>query len=132
MIIDKFVNVTINSSNIKHYISLNYDVERYETISVPVEHLTNGSHAKIRCCSCDVCEKIVFIEYRQYYKNYNKYKYYACSRKCCQNKIKKTCLEKYGVKRYVNTEKNNNLCITKRSINSTKNKNNNYEPHKNI
>lgn len=76
MIIDKFVSVTINSSNIKHYINLNYNVGRSEIISVPVEHLTVGSHVKIHC-KCDVCEKTVFIEYRQYYKNYNKCNYYA-------------------------------------------------------
>jgi hypothetical protein len=68
---------------------------------------------------CDVCNHLRDIPYRQYLESFNKYGIYTwniflCSSKCSQVKNNNINHEVIGGI--------DNLCITKRSINSIKNK----------
>lgn len=96
MILTREINIKINESNFQYYENLGYDVILGESITIPVELLSKGSHHKIKC-KCDSCS----IEKEVIYKNYLKYdnkvwgEYYC--RKCSENKRKETLRKNYGV-----------------------------------
>ena len=117
MIIDKFVSVTINSSNIKHYINLNYRKVRI---------ITRKNKKELQ-------DK---WDGRDYYDNeYIKDNFQLDPNDKNYPTIDHKISIYNGFKNSIDCEiigGLDNLCITKRTINSTKNKNNTYEPHKNI
>lgn len=110
MILTKDINLTINPNNIKHLNNIGYSgLTMFEKINIPLEHLSSGSSYRINAV-CDVCEKEISVTYRHYNVSISKGGYYCCSNKCNfdkkrdnflsddnRNKIKQTCLEKYGV-----------------------------------
>ena len=77
MIIDKFVEVVLQASNIKYYEKLGYIIPKYKdnvgiyrikrntTIIVKVLDLSKGSAVKIKC-KCDICGKIRLVKYINY------------------------------------------------------------------
>ena len=108
MILDEYVKVILNPSNIKHFENLGYEIPRYRDkkgrmsikigteIMVKVSDLSLGSHCLINV-ACDICGKQSVLGYRVYLKNTKKYNLYTC-KDCSLVKTEKTCLEKYGVK----------------------------------
>ena len=68
MVLTKFVNVKINNHSMPHYKALGYDVKMFDTITVPIEHLTPKSTVKIRV-KCDYCGVEYEIRYSSYTKN---------------------------------------------------------------
>ena len=108
MILDKYVKVILNPSNIKHFEKLGYEIPRYKDkkgrmgvklgteITVKVSDLSSGSHCLINV-ACDICGKQSILEYRVYLKNTKNYNLYTC-KNCSLIKTEQTCLEKYGTK----------------------------------
>ena len=90
----QLVEVMVSAKTLKHYTELGYDVKRNDVILVPPEHLTRGSHAIVDV-ECDVCKKIIQKQYKQYLRGHT-YNMDACS-ECYAEKIKLSCLNKYGV-----------------------------------
>jgi hypothetical protein len=107
MILSKCVDVKISNNQIKYYKDLGYNVKGgNEIMSVNVLDLPNNSGVKIKV-KCDICEKEKEISLNNYNINTAKStKYYACSRKCAEQKNKNTVLDKYGVD---NVSKNNEI-----------------------
>ncbi len=95
MILTREIDIKINESNFHYYENFGYDISIGETITIPIELLSRGSHHKIKC-KCDKCG----IEKDVIYKNYSKYKIewgqYFC-RKCSEYKRKETLRENHGV-----------------------------------
>jgi len=91
MLKEKSLFVFINTNNLHHFISLNYDVKVYDEIKVPVSHLMPGSHVIVTGV-CDNCGKEKQMKYQTYYKYRTKY---LC-RKCAEINRKNTNIEKYG------------------------------------
>lgn len=93
MILTKNIEVTIINHNINHYKSLGYNVKCKQKIIVPIEHLSKGSHIKIKVC-CDVCGKENTIRYQDYLRTLE-YGFHSCSN-CRLIKYKETCKQLYG------------------------------------
>ena len=125
MIIDKYAQVKIGSANYNKYEKLGYNVKMKEIISININDLSNGSHAKINC-KCDYCDNETNISYKNYVLQINKNNIYACN-KCAykkaietnlktigvefnsqtqkyKDKYKETCLKKYGMNHYSKTQ----------------------------
>jgi len=116
MIITKEIEITLNPANIQHFKNLGYEnLKRGNKLTITVEHLNNGSHSIVRV-KCDVCGTEKELTYRFYVKSMKKYGTYACSSKCGQDKVKKTCLEKYGDKNYRNEDKYKETCFKKYGV----------------
>jgi len=94
MILTKEVTVTIINHNFYHYKSLGYDVKCRDTIIVPIEHLSKGSHEKIEY-KCDICGKDFFVKFLDYNNKKHKEKDYC--KYCSKEMTSKTIMEKYGV-----------------------------------
>jgi hypothetical protein len=116
MILDTHVTIRINNRHVSYYNNIGYNVNSLDIITIPLNDLMKTSHYKINA-KCDVCDKLVFVEYRRYFKSFNNGGYYACSNKCAKEKSKNTCLLKYGVdnpaKADLIKEKINNTFIEK-------------------
>lgn len=95
MIVTKTVLVKISKSNIEYYKNKGYEqIMLRDELNVDVFDLPLGSHAKI-IASCDRCGDTNEMEYRTYLKitkNDGKY----CCKKCRGQKIKETCVKRYG------------------------------------
>ena len=61
-----------------------------------VSKLTYGSHREV-LVRCDVCSIEKITQYRYYNKSIKNTGIYTCSSSCSREKVKNTCLEKYGV-----------------------------------
>lgn len=103
MLITKEIFVTINSSNIKHYKELGYDIKVKDKIFIPVEYLTHSSYVEV-VAKCDICDNEKKITYNRYLDNIRKHNIFSCSRKCANIKREKTNLEKYGVENVSNNQ----------------------------
>lgn len=95
MILDKEVNIKMNSKHISKYRDLGYicNVGEYSLISI--EHLPRYSKCEINV-SCDDCyehNKILYINYTKKLEEQGRYRCFSCGKE----KAKKTCVEKYGV-----------------------------------
>jgi len=107
MIISKESEVTLNSANFKHFISLGYsNLKKGEKLIVPVENLSEGSHSIVRV-KCDVCGIEKDLMYRYYAKSCKNYNFYVCP-KCSRMKAKLTSLNKFGVEFYSKTDEYKN------------------------
>ena len=93
MILTEFVEVNTNPANKKHFQGLGYDITK-KILTVPICHLSKGSHAKI-LVGCDVCGNEKITEYGDYMKKFNNGGFYVC-KKCQQHKTGKTNMIKYG------------------------------------
>ncbi len=88
--------IKVNNHSLEHYKKLGYDVKCWGIITVPPEHLTNGSTVKIKV-KCDKCGNEKELSYSIYLDNTkNNTEYYGCSLECSKSKKIKTCLKKYG------------------------------------
>ena len=96
MILDKVIKIKGHPKNLKHYRDKGYDISVGDIIEVNTDDLSSGSTFRVKC-KCDGCLSEKEIIFKEYYNRTNSLndKYY-CS-KCRGLKIKKTCLEKYGV-----------------------------------
>lgn len=126
MILDDYINILINSRNIKYYEELGYNFLKNVYIDIQVTDLPRNSHRKINC-KCDICDNIKILQYREYMNSFEKYEIYCCSPKCAQykniltnnikykhdnvfqnhtikNKIKETNLKKYGCESHNSNE----------------------------
>ena len=94
-IVDKFVDIKINSRNIKHLISKGYEgLVVGKTISIEPIHLMGGSSMKVNVL-CDVCEEEKNVHWSFYSNVYKKDGYYCCS-SCKSSKSKVTNIKRYG------------------------------------
>jgi len=105
MILTKYVDVKISNNQIKYYKEKGYEVKGgNEIISILAIDLPTRSVSKIKA-KCDVCGEETIISYSRYnYNTKNSTTYYACSRKCSEQKSKNTNLEKYGVENVSNSQ----------------------------
>lgn len=96
MIIEEYIDIIAYYENdIIFYNNLGYDCKKRVTFTIKVEDLKKSS-TFILNCKCEKCDKIVKREYRKYLNNKDNH-YFSCSSKCGSDKMKLTCLEKYGV-----------------------------------
>ena len=96
MIVNKKIDVNITNSNKKYYEKLLGKKIIEKSIQIDVNFLPKGSHIKVECV-CDYCSSLNNIVYKNYLIQVSK------------NNISEIC-------------DINNLCITKRIINSIKSK----------
>ena len=128
MIIDKEIEIVLNSQNIKHYWNLGWDCKPNDKIIIPVDNLSKGSNYKINV-KCDICDNIKLLIYNKYLKNVENGGFYSCSNKCSVIKYEQKCLYKYGVKNIFQDENiKNKSKETKRNKYGDENYNN---PEKN-
>lgn len=109
MIKDTKVLVNINLRNITYYKNLgylidNFDIKKTNEILVDIKDISHSSKTKINCI-CEICSKEFKISIVKYYlnKNRNDKGYYSCFG-CKDLEKQKTCLKKYGVKSYSQTD----------------------------
>jgi len=95
MILTREILIKINESNYSYYEELGYDVSIGETLEIPIELLSTGSHYKIEC-KCDGCGVQKEVIFKNYVKYDNRWGEYFC-RKCSESKRKATLKENYGV-----------------------------------
>lgn len=96
MILTREINIKINESNYQYYIDLGYDdFSIGETIVIPIELMSKGSHYKISC-KCDGCGVEKDVIFKNYVKYDNKWGDYFC-RKCSEKKRKETLRRNFGV-----------------------------------
>ena len=67
MILTRELLIKINESNFIYYEELGYDVALGESLLIPIELLSTGSHQKISC-ECDGCGSIKEVIYKNYIK----------------------------------------------------------------
>lgn len=102
MILTKIVSVKMNGKHITRYRELGYTCSIGDIVDINIVDLPMGSNSIVDVI-CDVCGNKKSISYRVYNKSYNKDNYYACSVKCGVEKYKKVIIEKYGVDNYAKT-----------------------------
>lgn len=95
MILTREIIIKINESNFTYYEELGYDVALGESLVIPIELLSVGSHHKISC-KCDGCGITREVIYKNYIKYDNRWGDYFC-RKCSESKRKKSLQENWGV-----------------------------------
>jgi hypothetical protein len=95
MILTREVSIKINESNYLYYEGLGYDVTIGDSLSIPIELLSTGSHKKISC-ECDGCKIVKEVIFKNYINYGNKWGEYFC-RKCSEKKRKKSLNINYGV-----------------------------------
>jgi len=103
MILTDKINVKISNNQIKYFKEKGYAVKGgNEILSIKVSDMPIGSGAKIKV-KCDICGNESEVTINRYYINTKKLTtYYACSRKCAEQKTKNTNLDKYGVENVSN------------------------------
>lgn len=115
MLKTKQVEIKLNAKTIKHYWKLGYKGTTNEIITVKIEHLNVNSHYKV-CAVCDNCNKEKLIPYKSYIKFSKKTSYYYCH-KCSMIKKIQTCRSKFGVDYSLQSkkvrEKIKNTCLLK-------------------
>lgn len=104
MILQKEIEIKINSKTFLFYQKLIPNLKCNFSYKIDVNDLHKGSHIKILVC-CDICEKELYKPYRQYLESFNKRNIYCCSPICAQLKNKKTNIEKYGVENVFQSDK---------------------------
>ena len=105
MILTDKIDIKISNNQIKYYKEKGYNVKGgNEIITVNVNDLPSNSGVKVKV-KCDICGKEKEITLNRYHINTKKLTtYYACSRKCAEQKNKKTILDNYGVENISNSE----------------------------
>jgi hypothetical protein len=75
MILTREIEIKINEANYQYYDDLGYDVAIGETIRIPIELMSKGSHYKIKC-KCDGCgveKEVIFKNYVKYDNKFGEY-----------------------------------------------------------
>lgn len=90
---NQLVDVRVGVKTLHHFNELGYNVKVFDIISVPPEHLTNGSNIKVAVI-CDQCGKVMNRAYNVYLKYHVDGLDYC--KDCCSIKTRNTCVEKYG------------------------------------
>jgi len=105
MILTDKIDVKISNNQIKYFKDKGYDVKGgNEIFNINVSDLPIGSGVKIKV-KCDICGNESEVTINRYYINTKKSStYYACSRKCAEQKNKDSNLEKYGVENVSNSQ----------------------------
>lgn len=87
--------ITINSSNYKHFKELGYDVEDGVLRHVPLKDVMKNSHidVSVECDNCGAIKVMMYKTYNLYIKKNGKY---LC-RKCAEKKRKETLMKNYNV-----------------------------------
>ena len=95
MILEEYTYIKLNGRNIPYFKDKGYLGVKDDIIKVKIQDLNHGSSVKIlvKCLICGLEKRTIYYNYR---KCVDKHGYYTCSRKCSQNKIEKTCMDKYG------------------------------------
>jgi len=95
MIITTVIDVKITKRNIIHFRNLGYVCKLKDTITITPDHLTKGSHQKIKvqCTNCGTQREHTYKIYLQCLKSNN---IYVC-KKCSAIKNEMTCITRYGV-----------------------------------
>ena len=118
MILDKEVEVNITGNIIKYYKELGYEPKCNTKMLVDIKHLPTNSGVKINV-SCDICKCVRVVKYQNYNNQFNKGGYYCCV-DCGRNKIKETCISKYGfdnpMKSYIIKNKKESTNIEKYGV----------------
>lgn len=113
MILDQTVDIKISNRNISTYKDLGYICEINKITTIDIKDLTCGSRIEIKC-KCFNCDNIIYLSYKQYYKNTNKLttSYYCIE--CTSVKTKNTVFKKYNVE---------NISLLEETKNKIKNSN---------
>jgi hypothetical protein len=115
MILTETVKLRVNQNNYKYLLSKGFNnIKINDFIDINVNDLSKNSGHIINV-KCDICGEEKTLQYRRYLKSYNNGGYYSCSNKCniekrkykhtdkIKEKVKITCLDKYGVDSYSKT-----------------------------
>ena len=94
LIENQLIEVKVIGKTLSHYRALGYNVNMFDVIMVPPNHLTTGSHSSVGII-CDICGKEIDRPYKKYLQ-YHAAGYDTCNQ-CNRIKRKNTCIEKYGV-----------------------------------
>ena len=105
MILNKNMDVKIQSSNVNYFASRGYECVVGDTITISIDDLPKNSNKRI-LVKCDNCETTKDVIYNSYNRCIEKSpdKKYRC-RKCSIGVKKNTCLERYGNENYTNRDK---------------------------
>jgi len=103
MLLEKKIKIKINKKNIEHIKSKGYDVNLKDIVEIKTEDINHGSHRIVKV-KCDICGNEKEIMFQKYIKNINNGGFYACSSGCAQDKVKKTSMDKFGSKYYMQTK----------------------------
>jgi hypothetical protein len=95
MILTREATIKISQSNLHNFESLGYEVNIGQSLTIPIELLSSGSHQKIDC-KCDGCGIVKSVIFKNYMRYGNKWGIYFC-RKCSESKRKKTLNLNFGV-----------------------------------
>ena len=102
MIITEKILIKVNNK-VNYYRDKGYICKRGDLVYIDIKDVSIGSHIKI-LVKCDICGLEKELQYKKYNENIQRGGYYSCSEKCCINKRKNTCNEKYGVDNYTKTD----------------------------
>lgn len=105
MIKENKVLVSINLRNLAYYKNEGYQIDLLEkSLEVSIDHLHSGSGVRITAI-CEICGSENQIQYKKYLvnKNRNDKGFYSCF-KCKNIEKEKTCIKKFGVKSYSQTD----------------------------
>lgn len=110
----------MNKRYITRYRNLGYVVKPGDEIEIPIEHLSIGSHVKIKV-KCDVCGKEKEVMYKSFnYQTNNNSDIYTCNGFCSNIKREKTNLKLYGVENCFQNgemkEKSKETCLNKYGV----------------
>lgn len=95
MLIEKEVTINGHPKNIVFYTKKGYVIKVGQPVKIKIEDLSEGTTIPVSC-KCDECGIIKSKPFREYYEATKLTSKYYCY-KCKSIKIKKSCLEKYGV-----------------------------------
>ena len=122
MILDEKFSINIKSRNIDHYKQFFNNIKINDIVSASLDQLHSGANIEINV-SCDICgnvKKMMYVRYKRYLGNDDKY--YCCN--CKWIKINNTKKEKYNNINYNNREKFKKTCIINMGVdNPMKNEN---------
>lgn len=97
MLLTTDVEVVIGGRNYNYYKNLGYEINGFNSITVPIEHLSFGSHTEVEI-KCEYCQKIFSKAYKNLLneRRNSKIKKDCCS-DCAYKKREEYNLIKYGV-----------------------------------
>ena len=96
MIVNEYITIKGHPRNIKYYKDIGYDIKVRQEIEINIKDASPGLTLIIDCC-CDICGSPRSMQYREYYSYTNGLsENYYCN-VCNKQKLKETCLQKYGV-----------------------------------
>lgn len=98
MLLNDSIDIIVNSMDVRRLSEINdkyKNLHKGEIINILVSELSINSRRNIKV-KCDICGIEKELCYAKYLKNINNCNFYACSSKCAQEKVKKTCFANFG------------------------------------